>query len=124
MLIVRLQELITRSLGRKDKVILSGLIFSVVLNLISWSALLFYFWGFTGYAIIGYNIYFGISSFGPWQMVLLLPLTGSLVILVNFLLALVLYLNYRVLSYILTVTTGLVNVIIVFVGAMLIYINF
>ncbi len=61
---------------------------------------------------IHYTIYFGIDLLGPWWYVYILPAAGLLVVLVNAVLAVVLYKQERPVSFFLAVSGLLVQVIV------------
>ena len=123
MILLKFQELVVSSPAKRDKFILSSFTAGVLFNAVLWVALIFNFWASSEYIILRYNIYFGISSFGPWLNILLIPFVGGLIITVNFLLAFYFYFDYKILSYFLSFSATGLNLIILIAGFLLIYIN-
>lgn len=118
-----LREFIVSNPGRRNKIFLLNLILVLIINLMAWLLLIVNFWQRNEYIILGYNIYFGISDLGIWYKIYLLPLIGLVVAIVNFLLALYFYLPARVLSYFLSFTASIVNLIMLTASLLLIYSN-
>ncbi|MBI5766090.1 hypothetical protein HZA71_02565 [Candidatus Falkowbacteria bacterium] len=123
MIFFQIKEKIKLSPAKRDKVIIFNLWFALSVNLVLWIILLFSFWRTSDYIILGYNIYFGISAFGPWYQILLLPLIGLIIIAVNFLLAFFVYLPQKILSYFLVIAATVVNVIVLAAGMLLVFSN-
>lgn len=120
---LKLRQLIEESPAKRDRLVSGVLIAAAVFNLLSFLAILIYFWRIKEFVVLQYNIYFGISSFGPWLFLLLLPLFGWLVCLVNFLLALKVYLRDKNLSYFLSFSALAVALIVATQIGLLVYMN-
>ena len=114
---------IKASPARRNRFILISSLFGLLFNLILWVVLIADFYASSEYIIFQYNVYFGISSLSAWQYVLLLPVTGLAVIIVNTLIAFYLYLKYEILSYFLSAGAVVVNLILLLAGVLIIYIN-
>ncbi|MBU1126469.1 MAG: hypothetical protein ABH826_05105 [Patescibacteria group bacterium] len=56
-----------------------------------------------------YNIHFGVDSFGVWWRVFMIPVSGAVILIVNFLLAVAFWKRERVLSKFLAATAMLVQ---------------
>ncbi|MFA4871899.1 MAG: hypothetical protein WC610_02465 [Patescibacteria group bacterium] len=123
MIFFQIKEKIKLSPAKRDKAIIFNLTFALLINLALWIILLFSFWRTSDYIILGYNIYFGISAFGPWYQILLLPLMGLIIIAVNFLSAFFVYLPQKILSYFLAVVATVANVIVLVAGLLLVFSN-
>jgi len=123
MFLFNLRETIAKSPARRNKIILTCLFSSLVLNILLWVILLFKFFNAPEFIILHYNIYFGISDLGFWFEILLMPLFGLVVILVNFALAFFLYLKNSLLGYFLVSSALFLNVILFAAGMLLIYFN-
>jgi len=122
-LFYKVRDLIETSPAKRDRLIFISMITAGVLNLISWLIVPIFFWKFTEYVVLQYNIYFGISSLGPWALLLLLPfltLAGSLG---NFALSFLFFLKNKLLSYYLAVAAVAINLIALFALILIIYIN-
>lgn len=108
----------------RDKFILLSLILSLFFNVLVWLLL------YTkiphlvdGTIVLHYNIYFSIDLIGPWWQILLLPLSGLAILLINLFFS---YLNYkqsRLISCFLLGFSGLMQVIIFLASLALIYVN-
>lgn len=109
--------------AKRDRLILFNLYFSGGMNILLWVILLFNFWQSSKFIVLGYNIYFGISSFGPWYKVLLLPAIGLVVILLNFSLSFSMYLREKIICYTLSSVASIVNLIIFLAALIIIRVN-
>jgi len=123
MILYKIQDSILMSPAKRDKVVLANLIFSVLINIAIWVVLFFVFNEFSDYIILKYNIYFGISSFGPWYNILIVPMLGLFFLVVNFLVGFYLYLKEKALSYFLAFSASIVNIIFLIISLIIIYIN-
>ncbi|MFA6228345.1 MAG: hypothetical protein WC668_04150 [Patescibacteria group bacterium] len=120
---LKLRQLIEESPAKRDRLISGVFSAAALFDLLALAAVLLYFWHFQEFVVLQYNIYFGISSFGPWQYLLLLPLAGWLICLVNFLLAFKVYLRDRNLSYFLSFAALASALIIAAQIGLLVYMN-
>jgi len=123
MIFLRLRETISSSPGRRDKIILTNLIVGLAINVVLWALVLYGFRQATDYIVLRYNVYFGISSLGPWFYILLLPLAGLVVLGLNGFLAIWLYMRFRFLSYVLAWGASVINLILLVAIGLLVYIN-
>lgn len=123
MILIKLHEIFFTSPVRRDKIVLANLVLSVLMNILLWLFLTVIFWQASDFIVLRYNIYFGISLFGPWWQILSVPLTSLLFILINFSAAFYFYLNYRALSYFLSFAATATGLILLVAGLFLIYIN-
>jgi len=103
-------------------------IISIVLNLLLWGGLYYKLQPFSylteyGSIPLHYNLYFGIDLLGKWYAIFVLPLFGLLVIIINNLIAYLLFNRERLLSYFLLVTQTLVNVALFAAGIFIILLN-
>lgn len=119
----KLPESIINSPAKRDKVVIINLILGLLVNIAVWAVLIFAFGRSSEYIILRYNIYFGISSLGPWYNVLALPLWGLVAIIVNLLIGFRLYLRQKLLAYLLSFTAVISNVIILAATFFIYYIN-
>jgi len=122
-LLIKINDLISNSPARYDKIIYFSLLLALLSNIIIWLMILVAFGNFKEYIILGYNVYFGISSFGVWYKLLLLPLLGLLIILINNLLAFQIYLEYSILAKFLSTMTVVINFILIIFISLIIYLN-
>ncbi|MFA5125150.1 MAG: hypothetical protein WC473_05025 [Patescibacteria group bacterium] len=120
---LKLRQLVEESPAKRDRLVSGVFVAAAVFDLLSLAAILLYFWRFKEFVVLQYNIYFGISSFGSWQYLLFLPLLGWLICLVNFLLALKVYLRDRKLSYFLSFAALASSLIIATQIGLLVYMN-
>lgn len=65
----------------------------------------------TGTIPLHYNLYFGIDAFGPWYSVFAIPALATLTLVVNTLLAYLLFVQERVVSYFLLISHVVVTFI-------------
>lgn len=119
----KFKESILKSPAKRDKLVLVNLVLSLLINVAILAALIFYFSRSSEYVVLKYNMYFGISSFGSWYFILLIPLLGLLVGAVNFLWCFKLYLKEKELSYFLAITTSVFAVLMAVVASIITYVN-
>ncbi len=123
MILYRLWDSILMSPAKRDRLIIMNLFLSFALNIVLWALLIFNFFPANQYIVLGYNIYFGISAFGRWYQVLIMPTLGLVVILINLYLSLFLYLREKIISYFLAFTSSIVNIIFFLAALIIIYVN-
>ncbi len=123
MILSFLEEKIKTNPARRDKVILINALLALVFNVALWVLFLYYFHSASEYIVLKYNIYFGISDLGLWYYVLFLPLIGLLVLLINYFVALLIFLRNTYLSYLLSFSSSIVNLLLLIAGLFLIYKN-
>ncbi|MFA6524722.1 MAG: hypothetical protein WCT33_00450 [Patescibacteria group bacterium] len=70
-----------------------------------------------------YNIYFGIDLIGDWYRIYIIPLSGLLIILVNYLVGVIMYSSKRILSYLIVIFTIPVNMFLALAAVLLAFIN-
>jgi hypothetical protein len=100
----------------KDRVVLSLVGASVALNVLLWWLLYSKFHSQTEFIPLHYNIYFGIDLYGPWQRILLIPLSGTGIVFINLILSIILYRRARPMAYALMVITVLLEVLLLWAG--------
>ncbi len=86
----------------KDKFFRIVFSLSILLNLILWIVLYLIFWPFRETKDIlplHYNIYFGIDFVGDWYKIFVVPAAGIFFVIINFLVADIVYLRDKVVSY-------------------------
>jgi len=118
-LFFKVREIIVSSPAKRDWRIYFSLILAGLANLACWLIILAYFWQVNDFIVLQYNIYFGISSLGPWPLLFFIPASGLVVMAINFALTFWLYLRERLLSYFLA-TSALLFQLIMLVGLILI----
>ncbi|MEI6627094.1 MAG: hypothetical protein WCL61_00715 [bacterium] len=123
MILSFLEEKIKTNPARRDKVILINALLALVFNVALWVLFLYYFHSASEYIVLKYNIYFGISDLGLWYYVLFLPLIGLLVLLINYFVALLIFLRNTYFSYLLSFSSSIVNLLLLIAGLFLIYKN-
>lgn len=70
-----------------------------------------------------YNIYFGIDFIGKWYKIFIVPAAGIFFIIINFLLADIVYLRDKVVSYFLVGAGLFVQVILILAALAIVSIN-
>ncbi len=86
----------------KDRVILLSILVHLGLNLTNWAILFFGLKSFRGYPVpIHYTILGGVDLLGEWYKLLLLPLTGGLILIINAALGFFSYKREKLLSFLL-----------------------
>lgn len=101
--------------------ILLGL--SIALNLFSWGWLLWYIRPQQSPIFLHYNVLFGVDLTGFWYEVFFLPLAGLMIIIVNTILAWILYKKDRFAGYVLLWTAVFCQFLIAVVSGLLVFLN-
>jgi len=122
-LFFKVREIIETSPAKRDRLIFISLAVSALFNLTAWIMIPIFFWHTNEFVVLQYNIYFGISSLGPWPMLFLMPASGLLIALINYSLSFYLYLKERVLSLFLASSALAYNAIILAALGLIIYMN-
>ena len=123
MIFYQWRDSILTSPAKRDKIILANLLLSLAINVFIWLALILVLGARGQYIILGYNMYFGISAFGPWYSILLMPILSLLVIALNFSLSFYLYLKEIILSYFLAAVALVFNLLLLVSALIIIYVN-
>ena len=123
MLFYQWRDSILTSPAKRDKIILANLLLSLAINVFLWLTLILVLSARGQYIILGYNMYFGISAFGPWYNILLIPILSLLVIALNFSLSFYLYLKEIILSYFLAAVALIFNLLLLVSALIIIYVN-
>ncbi len=107
----------------KDRIIKWCLASSLLLNFLLW--LLFYFRIPIQVEpiVLRYNIYVGINLIGSWFAIFYLPLVGLGIIILNFLLAGLIYKKDRLPAHFLAVTAMACQMILLVTGVLLVMMN-
>lgn len=85
----------------KNKFVSFSLIFSLLFNIGIWFLLYLFIKPKTEPIFLHYNIYFGIDLIGEWYRIYLIPLSGFVILLVNYLVGAKIYQTKQVLTYLL-----------------------
>jgi len=123
MIFFKLNELIYTNPAKRDKIVLAGFVLGLASIIASIIALLVKFFLAREYVVLHYNIYFGISSLGPWYQIFIIPLWGIVIWLVNFFLSFHYYLKIKIISYFLAISAGAINLILLVASILLIIAN-
>lgn len=107
----------------KDKTILVNLILSVLLNLFTLIWLYFKITPQVESIALRYTIYFGIDLIGDWYYVFIFPLLGLSAILINFILAYLIYLKVKILAYLLAITSTIIQFLLVIISILIVLLN-
>lgn len=122
-LFFKLSDLVEHSPAKRDRFILASFSLALFLIICDSVAILINFLNVKDYIVLHYNIYFGISALGPWLMLLLFPLSGLIVSVINGLLVMILYLKEKLLSYFLAFSIIFYNLIVLLAIILIIYVN-
>ncbi|MFA6391431.1 MAG: hypothetical protein WCW66_01575 [Patescibacteria group bacterium] len=100
-----------------------GLLVAMIINLGAWVVLYLYIKPSLDPIYLHYNIYFGIDLIGDWYEIYIIPLSGLLIILVNYLAGVILYPSNRVLSKLVVLFAVPVNIFLTLASVLLAFIN-
>lgn len=109
----------------KSKVILWLIALSLAANIICWAGLWVLIKPVDGSIILHYNVYFGVDMMGNWGLVFIMPSVGLLLFFINFSLSLYFYRQKeRIASYILLLTSLMIQLSLLVASASIIIINY
>jgi hypothetical protein len=123
-LLFKLRELLDNNPAKRDRFILVSFIFVLILILASFLIIPLFFRSEEEYIVLHYNIYFGISSLGPWYWLFVNPLLSLVVAIINFILAVKFYLRNKIVSYLLVGFSVSCSLVLLFALGLIIYINY
>lgn len=106
----------------RDKFFQIALGLSLIINAGIWAFLYLKFsplGGSENVLPLHYNIYFGVDLIGEWSRVFIMPLVGVIFIVINFLIADIIYLRDKVIGYFLA-GTGLLAQLLLFGAAFMV----
>lgn len=83
----------------KNKFASFAFLFSLLSNIAIWLLLYIFIKQSNETTLLHYNIYFGVDLIGNWYNVYLIPLSGIVIILVNYILGAIMYLKKSVIFY-------------------------
>lgn len=118
---IKIKQVLRAPLG--SKIIGMGILISLFLNLGIWIILYIFIKPSFEPVYLHYNIYFGIDLIGEWYRIYIIPLTGFVVILVNYLAGAIIYSSKRVLSYLVVIFAIPVNLFLALAAILLAFIN-
>ena len=109
----------------QNKIILTLLGLSILVNVVNWLILVIFIRPVDVDIILHYNVYFGVDMMGNWKQVFIAPFIGSFLLVANTILATYFYRHKeRVASYILLLTTLMVQISFIIASASIIKINY
>ncbi|MBI5022687.1 MAG: hypothetical protein HZC05_00770 [Candidatus Magasanikbacteria bacterium] len=106
----------------RDKLVLSSLITAMAVNAALW---VYLFWAVKSAEniFLHYTIHFGVDLVGTYSDLLMLPLIGLVLILLNFIIAYFLYDNLKRLGLLMAVATPLIQAFLLMEGFFLAFLN-
>lgn len=110
----------------KNKLILICSVLALIINIIIWLIIALKIGKPAEPIALHYNIYFGIDMIGNWYKILILPLSGFLILIFNWIASYVLFKKdnkHLILGYFLTCAGLLINFILLISSIFLIIIN-
>ncbi|MBT5503549.1 hypothetical protein HN858_01830 [Candidatus Falkowbacteria bacterium] len=114
----------------KNKLILISSGIGILINILIWLLIYYKFYPAVynlpeeqAFIPLHYNIYLGIDLFGRWQKIFYLPGIGLAIFLINTIFALIIYNKKELVSYFLTITSTVCQVLLFFSTLLTILIN-
>ena len=114
----------------KNKLLIFPLTTATLFNLAIWLLIYFKFYPAVyslpkeqSYIPLHYNIYTGIDLFGSWQRVFIWPAIGLVILIVNLILAIIIYEKKEIVSYFLSFTAALAQIFLLIATLLTILIN-
>lgn len=106
--------------GKENRIVIAGFGLGFLINLALWLAVILKFAGSKEAIPLDYDIYFGISSIGPWTRLLRLPAVGLSVLALNLFFVLKFSKRDRFIGYFLALSALLVQAMLLFKGILVI----
>lgn len=123
-------ERLKSSPARRSKLIIIPCLVGLIINLLIWGLIYFKFRPLVynlpedqAFVPLHYNIYLGIDSYGAWQTIFLLPFFGVLFLLINTLLAFIVFNKREILSYFLSFSAAVLQIFFFIASLLTILIN-
>lgn len=98
---------------------------TMIFNILNWVILAFFMRPLDIPIILHYNVYFGVDIIGDWWQVYLLPVVGGVFFLLNLFLAYILFQKKeRIASYVLLLTSFILQISNIISSSSIIFINY
>jgi len=118
------------STAKKSKIVIAPIIIAIILNLLIWLVIFIKLRPIINslpddqaYIPLHYNIYTGVDSYGRWERTFILPIFGLSVIFINTLTSFILYNRKEILSYFLSMSSALIQALLLIATTFIILIN-
>ncbi|MFA5995710.1 MAG: hypothetical protein WCW27_02915 [Patescibacteria group bacterium] len=98
-------------------------ILAALINAATWGVLYYYLPRTTGWIALQYNIYMGISLTGEWYRSFYIAGSGTICLLINTIIAGVVWPKTKLLSYCLMVSNILIQIILLVAAGLIVYNN-
>lgn len=103
--------------------ILSSFLISLLLNLALWVIIYFYLPLTSQTVVVRYNVYFGADALTDWANTFLFPIIGLGVLIINFLLAFLVWQREKILAFTLVFASVIIEILFIIIGSLIILIN-
>ncbi|PIS42465.1 MAG: hypothetical protein COT24_03415 [Candidatus Kerfeldbacteria bacterium CG08_land_8_20_14_0_20_40_16] len=107
----------------KNKFFSFAILFSLFSNIGIWVLIYLYIQPNNEPISLHYNIYFGIDLIGEWYKLYFIPLSGLIIILVNYLVSAIIYSSKMVLAYLVIGVTAFVQILLGLAAILIILVN-
>ncbi|MBU1164067.1 hypothetical protein KKA15_00720 [Patescibacteria group bacterium] len=112
-----------KSLFLRQRITQISLLLSIIFNTATWIILYIKFNVSQEHIALHYNIYFGVDFFGSAINILLIPVAGTIILVMNFLLAQMFYLKAKLLSNLIILATIFYEFLLFLAGILIINIK-
>lgn len=125
----KLFEKFKNSPAKKNKLIIISNICALIINIVLWVFLAIELKKIINLnpqittIPLHYNVFLGIDMFGKWYKAFLFPLIGSIIFIINFMLAWLLYSKKSLASYFLSLSSLIIQIIFSVCGLLIVLIN-
>jgi hypothetical protein len=123
-------EKIKSSVAWKSKIIIISTALGLAINLFNWGLIYFKFYPLVyllppeqSFIPLHYNIYLGIDFFGAWQKIFLFPGIAVFILILNTILAFILFNKKELVSYFLVISSTLCQIFLLISTILAILIN-
>lgn len=108
----------------QDKILIVLFLVSLFLNVVLYSWIAWKIKPVADPLVLHYSVYFGIDLIGQWYELYLMPIVGSFILLINFILFLAFYKKQVMAGYLLAGAALLVEIFLLIGGYLMIMVNF
>ena len=116
-------EFLKTNLFFRNKLVRSNLLLCIVLNLVMWVGLYFSLEPRVEPIALRYTIYFGVDLIGSWWHIYVFPLMGLILIILNAIIAYLIFIRVKLLSYFLLLTASAAQALLVLVSILIVLLN-
>lgn len=106
-----------------DKLSLIFFVIALILNILIWLVIFWQIKPRSEPIFLHYNIYFGIDAIGDYWKLYYLPISGSVILLINTLISAFIYRREKIISHFLLITNIIAQIVLLVASLLIILLN-